>query len=104
MKTKLFGGLLVAMGCALGLQPAAAATATFFGTGTGLGARADFTTSAGLLAVTVTNTLAANQIISAGQAVSDYNFYPQQRTRHSWSHHCLGSIGAMSARVAVSRT
>ena len=75
MKTKLFGGLLVAMGCVLGLQPAAAATATFFGTGTGyLGARADFTTSAGLLTVTVTNTLAPNQIISAAQAVSDIIF------------------------------
>ena len=74
MKTKLFGGLLVAMGCALGVQPAAAATATFFGTGTNLGARADFTTSAGLLAVTVTNTLAPNQIISAAQAVSDIIF------------------------------
>ena len=74
MKNKLFGGLLVAMGCAMGLQPAAAATVSFFGTGTALGARADFTTSAGLLAVTVTNTLAPNQIISAAQAVSDIIF------------------------------
>lgn len=78
MKTKLFGALLVAMGCALGLQPASAATVSFFGTGTGndgpLSARADFTTSAGLLTVTVTNTLAANLIRSAGQAVSDIIF------------------------------
>ena len=102
MKNKLFGGLLVAMGCAMGLQPAAAATVTFFGTGTALGARADFTTSAGLLAVTVTNTLAPNQIISAAQAVSDIIFTLSNAP---------GTLGATTAsgnlrlrRVALSRT
>ena len=92
MKTKLFGGLLVTMGCVLGLQPAAAATATFFGTGTGLGARADFTTSAGLLAVTVTNTLAPNQIISAAQAVSDIIFTLSNAP---------GSLGATTASAQL---
>jgi hypothetical protein len=78
MKAKLFGGLLVAMGCALGLQPAAAATVTFLGTGSGsdgaLSASADFTTSAGSLSVTLTNLLSASTIISAGQTVSDLSF------------------------------
>ena len=66
------------MGCALALQPAGAATVTLSGTGTGndgaLGASAVFTTSTGLLSVTLTNTLAANVIRSAGQAVSDLSF------------------------------
>ena len=77
MKIK-FGGLLVAVGCALALQPAGAATVTLSGTGTGndgaLGASAVFTTSTGLLTVTLSNTLAANVIRSAGQAVSDLSF------------------------------
>ena len=78
LKIKFFGGLLVAVGCALALQPAGAATATLSGTGTGndgaLGASAAFTTSTGLLTVTLSNTLAANVIRSAGQAVSDLSF------------------------------
>ena len=76
MKIKF--GLLVAVGCALALQPAGAATVTLSGTGTGndgaLGASAVFTTSTDLLTVTLTNTLAANVIRSAGQAVSDLSF------------------------------
>jgi hypothetical protein len=78
VKIKFFGGLLVAVGCALALQPAGAATVTLSGTGTGndgaLGASAVFTTSINLLTVTLTNTLAANVIRSAGQAVSDLSF------------------------------
>ena len=78
LKTKLFGLLGGMSICALGLQPAAAATITFFGTGTGsdgaLAASADFTTSSGFLSVTITNTLAASQITSAGQTVSDLVF------------------------------
>ena len=97
MKTRLFGGLLVAIGCALGLQPAAAATVTLSGTGTGsdgaLGASAVFTTSAGSLAVMLSNTLAAKQIMSAGQAVSDLSFTLSNAPGTSWSPHCLGSIG-----------
>ena len=78
LKTKLFGLLGGMSICALGLQPAAAATITFLGTGSGsdgpLSASADFTTSAGFLSVTITNTLAPSQIRSAGQAVSDLSF------------------------------
>jgi hypothetical protein len=72
MKTKLLG-LLAGIGIsALAVQPAAADFITFTGTGTGsdgaLAARADFTTSSGLLSVTIANTLAASQIHSAGHA------------------------------------
>jgi hypothetical protein len=74
----LFGGLIVAMGYAVLLQPAAAATVTFVGTGSGsdgpLSASAAFTTSAGSLSVTLTNLLSAATIVSAGQAVSDLSF------------------------------
>jgi hypothetical protein len=77
VKMKIFG-LLVAMGCALGVQPAAAATATFFASGNGndgpLSATAGFIPGAGSLIVTISNTLAPNQIVSAGQAVSDLTF------------------------------
>jgi hypothetical protein len=69
MKTKLLG-LLAGIGIsALAVQPAAADFITFTGTGTGndgaLAARAYFTTSSGLLSVTIANTLAASQIHSA---------------------------------------
>jgi hypothetical protein len=50
----------------------------FLGSGTGsdgaLAATAHFTTSSGLLSVTITNMLAASQIRSAGQTVSDLVF------------------------------
>jgi hypothetical protein len=68
LKAKLFGLLGGMSICALGLQPAAAATITFLGTGTGtdgaLSASADFTISAGQILVTITNTLAPSQIIA----------------------------------------
>jgi hypothetical protein len=77
-KIKLFGLLAGMSICALGFQPAAAATITFVGIGTGsdgaLAANADFTTSSGLLSVTITDTLTASQIRSAGQTVSDLSF------------------------------
>ena len=78
MKTKLLR-LLAGIGIsALAVQPAAAATITFVATGSDsdgpLAASADFTTSAGLLSITITNTLAASQIHSAGQTVSDLIF------------------------------
>jgi hypothetical protein len=77
-KTKLLGLLGGMCLSALGLQSASAATITFVGTGTGsdgvIAASADFATSGGLLSVTITNTLAASQIRSAGQTVSDLIF------------------------------
>jgi hypothetical protein len=78
MKTKLLG-LLAGIGIyALGAQPAAAVSITFNASGSGadgpLAASAAFTTSAGLLSVTITNLLSPTQIVSAGQTVSDVIF------------------------------
>jgi len=78
MKTKLFGLLAGISIYAFAAQPAAAVSITFVGSGTGsdgaLSASADFTTSSGLLAVTIANNLSASTIRSAGQAVSDLGF------------------------------
>jgi len=78
MKSKLFA-LVAGIGiCALVVQPAAAVSISFTASGTGsdgaLGASANFTTSAGQLSVTITNTLGSSQIHSAGQTVSDLIF------------------------------
>jgi hypothetical protein len=78
MKTKLLG-LLAGIGiCALPVQPAAAASITLSTSRSGfdgpLAASAAFTTSAGLLSVTITNGLSPTQIVSAGQTVSDLSF------------------------------
>src|SRR6266550_3767149 len=78
MKTKLFGLLAGISIYALAVQPAAAVSITLNASGSGtdgpVSASAAFTTSSGLLSVTITNTLAASTIISAGQAVSDLSF------------------------------
>jgi hypothetical protein len=78
MKTKLFGLLAGISIYAFAAQPAAAVSITFTGTGTGsdgaLSASAAFTTSAGLLSVTISNLDSAATIVSAGQAVSDLSF------------------------------
>jgi hypothetical protein len=78
LTTKLFGLLGGVSICALALHPAAATTITFVGTGSGadgaLAGSANFITSDGLLTVTITDTLAASQIRSAGQALSDLSF------------------------------
>src|SRR5262249_34492202 len=78
MKTKLLR-LLAGIGiCALAVQPAAAASISLSTSRSGfdgpLAAGAAFTTSAGLLSVTITNGLSPTQIVSAGQTVSDLIF------------------------------
>jgi hypothetical protein len=78
MKTKLLG-LLAGIGIyALGAQPAPAVSITLNASGSGadgpLAASAAFTTSAGLLSVTIANLLSPTQIVSAGQTVSDLSF------------------------------
>src|SRR5262245_17484369 len=80
MKTKLFG-LLAGIGIyAFAAQPAAAVSISFTATASGSGndgplaASAAFTTSAGLLSVTITNGLSPIQIVSAGQTVSGLSF------------------------------
>jgi len=78
MKTKLYGLLAAISIYALAVQPAAALSITLNASGSGtdgpLSASAAFTTSSGLLSVTITNTLDASLIISAGQTVSDLSF------------------------------
>jgi len=80
MKTKLFG-LLAGIGvCALGAQPAAAASFLFetpAGSTCGgdpCAAEATITTGAGTISVTITDLSTPAQIISAGQALSDLSF------------------------------
>jgi hypothetical protein len=77
-KIKLFGLLAGISICALAVQPVAADSITLNASGSGtdgpLSASAAFTTSSGLLSVTITDTLAASLIRSAGQTVSDLSF------------------------------
>src|SRR5262245_13560757 len=77
MKRK-FLGLLAGIGIAFAAQPAAAVSITLTASGTDsdgpLAASAAFTTGNGVLSVTITNTLAASVIRSAGQTVSDLSF------------------------------
>src|SRR6516165_4104769 len=78
MKTRLLGLLAGISICALAVQPAAAASISFSTSSSGfdgpLAASAAFTTSAGLLSVTITNGLSPTQIVSTGQTVSDLSF------------------------------
>src|SRR5262245_2447257 len=78
MKSKLFGLLAGVSIYAFAAQPAAAASISLSTSRSGfdgpLAASAAFTTSAGLLSVTITNGLSPTQIVSAGQTVSDLSF------------------------------
>jgi hypothetical protein len=78
VKSKLLGLLAGISICAFAAQPAAAVSITFNANGTGgdgaLAASAAFTTSAGVLSVTITNLLSSDVIRSAGQTVSDLVF------------------------------
>src|SRR6516165_1543819 len=78
MKTRLLGLLAGISICALAVQPAAAASISFSTSSSGfdgpLAASAAFTTSAGLLSVTITNGLSQTQIVRAGQTVSGLSF------------------------------
>jgi len=77
-KIELFGLLAGISIYASAVQPAAAVSITFNASGSGtdvpLSASADFATTSGLLAVTITNHLGASTIISSAQAVSDLSF------------------------------
>jgi hypothetical protein len=80
MNTKhlLLGACIIVLAGTTALHPAEATPISFSATGSGsdgpLSATVDFVTGAGSLTVTITNTLAASTIISAGQAVSDLSF------------------------------
>src|SRR3954454_5798404 len=68
----------IAVALLAGISSAGATPITYSATGSGsdgaLAASADFTPGAGVLAVTLTNQLAANVIRSQGQALSDISF------------------------------
>jgi hypothetical protein len=78
VKSKLLGLLAGISIYAFAAQPAGAASITFNASGTGgdgaLAASAAFTTTGGLLSVTISNLLDPTVIRSAGQAVSDLSF------------------------------
>src|SRR5262245_15888978 len=81
MKSKLLGLLAGISIYAFAAQPAAAVAITFVtpagstdSDGEPLAASAAFTTSAGVLSVTITNLLSPTQITSVGQTVSDLSF------------------------------
>lgn len=71
-------GAFVSLSLLMGPNLAHAGPVTWYGSGTSsdgaLSATADFTFGSGTLTVTLTNTLAANVIRSAGQALSDISF------------------------------
>src|SRR5437764_9536231 len=93
---------LVALGLAagLGLARAEAAAITFTASGTGsdgaLNASAAFTTSAGVLDVTLTNLLSATVIRSAGQALSDISFTLSNAPGNLTGSSASGQLGNVS--------
>src|SRR5438477_10182730 len=88
----IVSGGAFALALAFGLSRAEAAAITFTASGTGsdgaLAASAAFTTSNGVIDVTLTNLLGASVIRSAGQALSDISFTLSNAP---------GSLGATSA-------
>ena len=92
----------------LGVTSAHAASITYTTTGTGsdgaLAASALFTTSAGQVSLTLTNTLTASQIISAGQALSDISFTLSNAPGTLGSTTASGQMGALSGASNGAKT
>jgi hypothetical protein len=92
---------------ALALAPSAANAdfTSFSGTGTGsdgaLSATADVTTSNGQVTVTLTNTLAADVIRSAGQALSDFSFTLSNAPGTLGTTSATGQLGDVSSTGVV---
>lgn len=88
--------------------PAHGTTITYTGTGSGsdgsLGASASFVTSAGQLQVTLTNTLSATSIISAGQALSDISFTLSNAPGTLGTTSASGQLGTLSGAANASKT
>jgi len=89
----------------LGPNPATAAVQPFQGIGSGsdgaLSATADFTTSAGQIQVTLTNTLDAQVIRSAGQALSDISFTLSNAPGTLGTTSASGQLGDVSSTGVV---
>jgi hypothetical protein len=96
------------LGLVLGLPTARATTITFQASGTASGdvldASADFTTSAGVLDVTLSNLLAANSIISSGQALSDIVFTLSNAPGTLGGTSASGQLGNVSGTGLVTYT
>jgi hypothetical protein len=108
MKTKLLG-LLAGIGiCALAVQPAAAASISLSTSRSGfdgpVAASAAFTTSAGLLSVTITNGLSPSTIISAGQTVSDLIFTLSNAPGDLGATTASGQLANISGTGSVTNT
>src|SRR4051812_29979940 len=109
MSTKSFLPLCVALAGIVSLIPAAhATTITYTTSGTGtdgaLSASAAFVTSAGQLQVTLTNTLSASVIQSAGQALSDISFTLSNAPGTLGSTTASGQEGNISSTGVVTYT
>jgi len=109
MSTKSFLPLCVALVGIVSLIPAAHATSiTYNASGTGsdgpLSASAAFVTSAGQLQITLTNTLSASVIQSAGQALSDISFTLSNAPGTLGSMTASGQEGNISTTGVVTYT
>lgn len=109
MSTKSFLPLCVALAGIVSLVPAAHATSiTYNASGTGsdgaLSASAAFVTSAGQLQITLTNTLSASVIRSAGQALSDISFTLSNSPGTLGSMTASGQEGNVSGSGVVTYT
>lgn len=105
LKKFSIGSVVLSGALALLSGSAQASTITFNASGTGtdgaLAASAVFTTSAGLLSVTLSNTLSASVIRSAGQAVSDLSFTLSNAAGTLGSATASGQLGNVSSTGGV---
>ena len=110
MSTTSFSSFCVAfLGAALlAAVPAHATSITYTATGSGsdgaLSASAAFVTSTGQLQVTLTNTLSASTIISAGQALSDISFTLSNAAGTLGTTSATGQLGNVSGTGVVTYT
>lgn len=95
---------LLALASLIGTSSANASSITFTTTGSGsdgpLAASASFTTGAGFIQVTLSNTLAAGLFISAGQAVSDLSFTLSNAPGTLGTTSATGQFGDIGAKTA----
>ena len=93
---------------AVGLPTAHATMITYQASGTGsdgpLSASATFTTSAGVLDVSLSNLLSASVIISAGQAVSDISFTLSNAPGTLGANSASGQLGNVNGSGVVTYT
>lgn len=110
MLNKFFSSVCVALAAAAlsGASAAHATSITFTSSGTGsdgpLSASAAFSTAAGQLTVTLTNTLSADAIRSSGQALSDLSFTLSNAPGTLSSATASGQLGTVNGSGVVTYT